>query len=175
VLSESTTPAAPTPAPLPTALFLCLGFARGVSDKALTKYWIITTDELESGESLVGFVDNTRAWSVDARWARKHSMASIGAVYELEYDRAERIVRVGAYAKMIGRWPVEADVVRWSALSKADQSAWAAEDAAKKESRVDTLRKNLEPIRRAYREANSPQRAQLLALFVEMITRQNPL
>lgn len=77
-----------------------------------------------------------------------------------------------ATAQVAGHWENEEDVAEWNALHRAVER----EDAAKKRA-VSALREKLPkerlaPFRRAYHKAaNAAQKAQILALVIEEITK----
>ncbi|HSY84732.1 MAG TPA: hypothetical protein VK807_23405 [Gemmatimonadaceae bacterium] len=164
---------------LPRALFLCMGPGRAKDHSPLMRYWIITDDELRSGELALDEpgMESERIFCVDAKACRKLAMTSVGAVYEVRADPAQGRVQLatGRVGKQVGRWPVKAAVARWAALSAARERDDQAEDQARKDAKVDELRRHLEPVRRAYNEATGSQRAQLIALVVELVTRRTPL
>lgn len=92
----------------------------------------------------------------------------VGFVYEFQGTRgADGLASIVANKKrMAGHWRNDSDRTEWQTIDRAYQIERSMESKAK----ALNLAKDLAPVRRAYRQANSTMRAAILAAVIETIT-----
>lgn len=96
-------------------------------------------------------------------------MGSVGSVYEIP-DMGESKYRLSGRT-FVEDWKDEAQVDQWDAEQKALMRDLDGRDEEERRKNRDHMAERLEPIARAYQRLNGPQRAQLVARVVYLVTK----
>lgn len=121
--------------------------------------------------------DSVRAYDRTSKVMRHTCLANpvVGAVYEVEASADNTHSIIPASARYVGRVDTNSpQVVKWAALDAAAKGELDAAAALKRAERDDPLARRLQPVRDAYFACSGPQRAQMLARVVWLITRGTP-
>lgn len=152
------------------ALFLYLGVYSGVKEKKLSGWLQVSVEDINNcnapDQPSGGNDDRFRVFAYKVR---NHMWASIGEIYEIPIADGGNSI-YSQDGKHWGSWKNKEQVVFWSARSEALESALNAEGKMKSIGRSKPLKEYLEPITRAYKEANGLQKSQLLAQVVKYVT-----
>lgn len=163
--------------PRTKVLLVYVGDWAGDKTARVGGYLRVTRAEFDAGTLPDGVNVDTLDRGAGLRFygARSKVMRSMrgspGMAYELDTDDPDgsTVYGGGSYA---GQWPDEDDRARWATAHRSRVRVLDLESRRKADAKHDDMLSCLEPIRAAYHSAVGPQRAHILALAVERITRR---
>lgn len=152
------------------ALFLYLGVYMGTKDKKLSGWLQVTIDDINNKNAPDSPSDEgDDRFRIFSYKVRNDMWASVGEIYEIPVEDGGTSI-YSRDGKHWGTWKDKQQIVFWSARSEALENALNAKGKMKSIGRSKPLKEYLEPINRAYKQANGLQKAQLLAQVVKYVT-----
>lgn len=157
-------------APRVKILLLMRRTARTSDKKRGGVFYLITENDLVAGGDPDEYPDNLRQCAY-SRAKGLLGQARPGQVFEVEATTPTGDSVFTATARYRRMWPDGAVVTRWQAEEQVTTARLDLEDRAAKDRRHDAVLDCLAPLRKLYRRLPAPERAHLLALVVERLTR----
>lgn len=154
-----------------TARLLLLGTAHGKGDKPLLLMRSLLDEEWE-GRCFTRPEDEDGLVKLYGGKATRHLKGSPGSIFRVELANPEGTSIYASTARYEGHWPDAEARTRWQAASRATERELAAlAEQRRRVNAADDLDTHLAALREAYQAARGKWRPQLLAYYVERITR----
>ena len=154
----------------PTKLLVYLGIVFD-HDRKFHAYLTVTDAQLKSSVLPTNLDAHTSHYDVKAKGQRAFMAGSEGMVYRVEYLADTPGTIIPSTATYIDRWPIESDVIRWTAQNRTRGAIMAAKAIRDKASKFNAVQDSMQDVRAAYRRLPAPHRALFLAQLVDYLTR----